>query len=128
MHLNAKGHGSIIDEVHGTSNEQVEGRLSLLANRSSLNDPEFSDPSIGQLGKTIILFGRLVACNPLFSEDSNHPHPTTMVGLKQDKDVEGEITEDFEKKGFTWTDKEKQTPSPFHIPEDDELTGDRKFQ
>ena len=39
-----------------------------------------------------------------------------MVGLKKDKVVEGEVTEDFERNGFTWTNKEKTLLSPFHIP------------
>ena len=50
-----------------------------------------------------------------------------MVGLKQDKVVDGKVTEDFEQTCFVWMDKEKMVPGPFYIPEYDELTGDRKF-
>ena len=120
--------GRISFRVSGTSNEQFDGSLRLLADRSSLNNRETSDTSIGKVGKDNHIVRAVAGLQPTVSDDCNVLHPTTMVGLKKDKVVEGDVTEDFERKGFTWTNKEKTIPSPFHIPEDDELTGDRKLQ
>ena len=65
VELNAKANGTVTDRVFGTSNGQVDGRLRLLADRSSLNNPESSDTSIGKVGKDNHMV-RLVAGKPLF--------------------------------------------------------------
>ena len=64
---------------------------------------------------------------PHISDDGVHPNTTTMVGLVFPQGDADEVTEAFEQKGYVWVDKEKRVPGPFYAPEDDELTGDRKF-
>ena len=95
--------------------------------KSALNNPGLSDSSIGRLSIDNHIIRAHIGLQPTVSSDCNVSSPITMVGLKQDKAVEGNVTVDFEQKGFAWMDKEKLIPGPVHIPEDDELTGDMKF-
>ena len=82
-------------------NEQVDGRLRLLADKSALDNPELSDSSIGRLGIDNHIIRAPVGLQPTVSSDCNVSNPIPMVGLKQDKVVEGKVTEDFEQNGFT---------------------------
>lgn len=123
LELNADGNGTVTDKEFGMPNEQVAGKLRVLSDRSVLSNPDSSAITMGQLGKTILLYVPLAAV----CDDGNRPNTITMLGLKNDKTVEGEVTETFEKLGSMWTDKETTIPSPFQIPVDDERTGDRKF-
>ena len=82
---------------------------------------------MGRLGNGNHIVRAPAVLQPAVSCDSSASNPITMVGLRQDRVVDGVVTEDFEQKGFVWMDKEKMVPGPFYIPEYDELTGDRKF-
>ena len=44
VELNAQGGGIVTDREHGKLNEQVDGILRLLADKSALNSPGLSDP------------------------------------------------------------------------------------
>ena len=101
VELNAQGDGTVTDREHGKLNEQVDGKLRLLADRSALNNPGLSDASIGRLGTDHRIIRAPTGLQPTVSRDCYVSNPITMVGLKQDKVVEGKVTEDFEQKGFT---------------------------
>ena len=120
--LNAQGDGTVTDAEFGTLNEQVDGRLRLLADNTILNNPDWPDFSMGRLGNGNHIVRAPVGLQPTVSCDSNASNPITMVGLKQDKVVDGVATEDVEHNGVVWMDKEKMVPGLFYIPEYDELT------
>ena len=60
---------------------------------------------MGKLGNGSHIIRAPVGLQPAVSIDCKSSNPITMVGLNQDKVVDGKVTEDFEQKGFTWMDK-----------------------
>ena len=62
---------------------------------------------------------------PHVSSTSHHDNPTTMVGLVVPQVDDDEETEEFERQGFVWIDKEKKILGPFYRAEYDEEIGDR---
>ena len=107
VEFNAQGDGTVTDAEFGKFNEQVDGRLRLLADKTILNNPDWSDFSMGRLGNGNHIVRAPVGLQLIVSCDSNASNPITMVGSKQDKVVDGIVTEYFEQRGFVWMDKEK---------------------
>ena len=86
---------------------QVAGRLQLLADKTILNNPDWSEYSMGKFENGNHTVRAPVDLQPLVTTDGIHPNPIAMVGLKIPKDDDDEMPEAFEQKGFVWMDKEK---------------------
>ena len=63
--LNAKGDGTVADKEFGVSNEKVDGRLRLLADKELLKNPINMRLQLRKLVQTIVLSEQAMVCNLL---------------------------------------------------------------
>ena len=92
---------------------QVAGRIQLLADKTILNNSDWSEYSMRRLDNGNHIVRAPVGLRPHVSSDGIHPNPITMVGLMIPQVGDNEVTEAFEQKGFVWMDKEKMVHGPF---------------